>query len=204
MTIRVVPSALSPDDLLFVPLGDAASAPGDRGTSVLFVYTSDALIPDIPSQAVRAGAVAASVQPFDELVVDATRDHGVGARRSRTPEDAPGAVLWFDEQVPTPDQTARAELTRRPPGIVDFVPRTDQAFARIVADHGGRAFSARWQPGADFAHGTTAWLATVAAREVEPVAAELAAAFGRVPHPPVLVGERSDFPAPTRRRMTFS
>jgi hypothetical protein len=205
MTVRIVRSGLRPDDPVYVPGGSAASAQGERGTQVLFVYTRPELVPGGVSKRIRADVFAASVEAYDEVKIDQAADGSFGARTSRQHHDAPGLVLWFDEWVPDAADTARARLIGSPPGQSTHSPRTERVLADVTASHGGHAFSARWPDSAGRdGEGPLAWLAAVPAGEVEALAVDLTAEFGKTPHPPVLVGARNDFPWTTRRRMAFA
>ena len=199
--MQVVLSGLSPEDPVFLPRGAAGRAQGDRGTGIFFLFTRKEDAGTNP-EIFPAGEFAASVRPYDEVIVD-REPEGVGARCTRDHDDHPGHTLWLDEWVPDAADTVSARLSRRDPQNLPTVPRVDRVLGTVARAHSGRIFTAIWlrENGNTRA---TALFVVVPVREVDIVAEQLEAGFLKTPHPPVLVGSRREFPLGTRRRMLFA
>lgn len=205
MTLQTVVSALTPDDQVYVPTGDAGFYPGDRGSSIRIVYTRKQLVPTGHADAVRAADFAELLPPRDSVVIDPPGGGGPGVIRSRTPAEPVGLVFWFDQYVPTAADTATAQLNKVPTEPTVVSDPTDQVLRRVVSSvPGARLFAARWPPsltGNASDREPVASIVLAPSGAVATIIDGLRAGFDLTPHAPVLVGEKSDFPWSTRIRM---
>jgi hypothetical protein len=201
MTLRFVVPALSADDMLYLPPGEAGLLPAGHGTTMFVAYTSPEKVPEGRFTTTRADDFAGLVGDYDVVNIDPPTPGGAGVVSNHIAGEPSGAVLGRNSYVPARGELWSASLTRRrsfAPGEGDV---SSRVLTRVTTAHDAAVYSAFFPKERVEVRDRWVWLVVAPTAQVDTVADELLAGFGLTPHPTVLVGARSDYPWSTRIRM---